>query len=353
MSCKKNNKTEVVKQKTENKQFLKISDNKSFVISCGSGCAMTYSETGIVSNNNSKEVTFEVQMFIDEVLTDGYFETYVFNCDNSKEISLKGDNTFKLDKQVVSIQENLNLYTNRLCLKKEEIGTSQEAISNFINLKKVLNQVKNVNLPLNTKKADFLKGNIIEGILKKFEDFDRLSFYKIKTIKEGNLLLLKSSDLRGEDYYCLLTINNNYEIIDYLTIKQLEEFEDEKGFGVKHTMFEVSENYVITIKKSIHNKYIVDAREYIINSIGEFEQVKSEKELTVNNYDLKLRDSHNLLSNTLELLAKETSLDYIEKSNNQTSVILNGKEITDYWYKVKTPKGNIGWVHGSCIKNKE
>ena len=52
----------------------------SFTISCGSGCAMIYYEKSITSN----EVTFRVETYINEVLSEENLEIYVIECDQNK-----------------------------------------------------------------------------------------------------------------------------------------------------------------------------------------------------------------------------------------------------------------------------
>lgn len=92
--------------------------SKSFVISCGSGCAITYSEYKVITNDSATEVVFKVEMYSDEKLTEESFETYVFSCDNSEkasQITLKGDNDYNIKNQLPAIQENLRFYANQLC----------------------------------------------------------------------------------------------------------------------------------------------------------------------------------------------------------------------------------------------
>jgi len=94
------------------------SKNNSFVISCGSGCAMTYSEEKVIKNNEATEVVFKVEMYVKEALTDEFFETYLFSCDDSKkakQIKLKGTADFNIENQHPELQENLTSYLNQLC----------------------------------------------------------------------------------------------------------------------------------------------------------------------------------------------------------------------------------------------
>ncbi len=94
--------------------------NNSFVISCGSGCAMTYSENKVVANAESYKVTFKVEMFVSEVLKEEYYETYIFNCETSNEeqqITLQDNPDFNIENQHPDIQEKLTIFANELCEK--------------------------------------------------------------------------------------------------------------------------------------------------------------------------------------------------------------------------------------------
>lgn len=110
----------------EFKEFLVSAKNvnnplkeiNSFVILCGSGCAITYTENKIVSNNNTHEVTFKVEMFIYELLSKEYYETYIYFCpmsNNNTEIELKGDDNFNINDLHPELLKQLKLYTPKLC----------------------------------------------------------------------------------------------------------------------------------------------------------------------------------------------------------------------------------------------
>jgi len=93
--------------------------NNSFVISCGSGCAMIYTENKIVINNNSSEVVFKVEMFINEVLSKEYYETYSYTCsplNDDTEIKLKGDDEFNMNELHPEVLKQLKLYIPKLCI---------------------------------------------------------------------------------------------------------------------------------------------------------------------------------------------------------------------------------------------
>lgn len=66
--------------------------------------------------------------------------------------------------------------------------------------------------------------------------------------------------------------------------------------------------------------------------------------------DLRVRDRPSLDAETIEKLKKWESVGfYNQKSSDKISVTIKGKEINDYWYKIKTPSGKIGWIHGCCF----
>ena len=76
---------------SQERDFSKIK-SQSLVISCGSGCAMTYNVKDIKEiNSASIEVTFDVDMYLDEKLTENYPETYIFNYGNINTIQRVND----------------------------------------------------------------------------------------------------------------------------------------------------------------------------------------------------------------------------------------------------------------------
>ena len=99
-------------------QLSSNSTKNSFVISCGAGCAMTYTQNKIVTTNDSGEVTFKVEMYADEVLSSTYYETYLYTCDslnNDAEIQLKGADNYTIENQHPEIQEKLKSYISKIC----------------------------------------------------------------------------------------------------------------------------------------------------------------------------------------------------------------------------------------------
>ena len=93
-------------------------EKQSFVLSCGSGCAMTYDEENTISSRTSYTAKFKVTIYIDEVVADEYLETYVFNCDESgnlKNAHLEGEDENLLQNKDSVIRGELRKYGEELC----------------------------------------------------------------------------------------------------------------------------------------------------------------------------------------------------------------------------------------------
>lgn len=84
-----------IKSKFLDKNF-KDSENESFVISCGTGCAMAHQVKKITRiNSTTVNVVFEVDQYIDEELVESFENTFIFRNNKDKTIeifSLEGKN---------------------------------------------------------------------------------------------------------------------------------------------------------------------------------------------------------------------------------------------------------------------
>ncbi|MEM6378102.1 MAG: hypothetical protein AAF705_07810 [Bacteroidota bacterium] len=67
--------------------------------------------------------------------------------------------------------------------------------------------------------------------------------------------------------------------------------------------------------------------------------------------NLRLRESPNLDAEILTTLKERTKLvDLNEQSTTKSEVVLRGKKLNEYWYRVKDLSSNIdGWVYGGAI----
>jgi hypothetical protein len=66
---------------------------------------------------------------------------------------------------------------------------------------------------------------------------------------------------------------------------------------------------------------------------------------------LRLRNTPDLQGIVVETITGTGYLEYLEDSTQfKTSIKMGGQEVQASWYKVKTPKGNIGWVFGGVVE---
>ncbi|RZK74212.1 MAG: hypothetical protein EOO85_15680 [Pedobacter sp.] len=74
----------VLKQKSSSRTT--VNAYESIVISCGSGCAISYSPKVITKQNGVIKVVFRADMHEDEVLTERYDETFFFYYTASRKL---------------------------------------------------------------------------------------------------------------------------------------------------------------------------------------------------------------------------------------------------------------------------
>lgn len=66
--------------------------------------------------------------------------------------------------------------------------------------------------------------------------------------------------------------------------------------------------------------------------------------------NLRVRETASMEGKTIEYLPLNTKVEFLnKKSFSETTVKIKEKEITDFWYKIKTPNTKIGWIHGCCF----
>ncbi len=100
----------------------------SFVLSCGSGCAMTYTAEKVQRNLPRITVTFKVEMFLDEQLSDTYYETYVFSytpVGRITNIYPKGKSEYVLKNGLPATQKSFRDFADELIKKNKNIRNRQ------------------------------------------------------------------------------------------------------------------------------------------------------------------------------------------------------------------------------------
>ena len=94
---------------------------ESIVISCGSGCAISYSPKAITRQNETIKVVFKANMYEDEILTDSYDETYLFSYTGSQKldkIRKEGEKVDFLQTQMPGAQRAFIEFGEHLVKKK-------------------------------------------------------------------------------------------------------------------------------------------------------------------------------------------------------------------------------------------
>lgn len=200
---------------------------ESIVISCGSGCAMSYSPTNITDLNGDIKVKFKVKMYEDEVLTDTYDETYIFSytsigkVDNIKKEGEKGN---FLETQMPDAQRSFIEFGEKLIVKSGSTNANNSEENKFIKTKKPLkvalpfsfyqyfsddfSQTKYPNYEITNYLIDFLKN----------KNYDAESYKSFVIRSDADTLYLLVSIARGDsEYYVLVTTKNN-AIVDYKEI---------------------------------------------------------------------------------------------------------------------------------------
>ncbi|WP_271784927.1 hypothetical protein [Aquimarina algiphila] len=282
ISCKEKVKTDIANQKTEYNQTLNSQDKESdsFVISCGSGCAMTYYEDSIIPGNLSNEVKFRVEMYIDEVLTEEYFETYIFRCTESKkikQINLKGADNYKIEDQHPAIQKNLTLYANGLC--RREFQEKKESANNSTsNVKDLYKKLKTISLPTEYSYDFIMELNSFISLPEKsqkifqLEHLSNLKGVKLPSKKSIKLILISGIQEQGQSELYLFTLDNLYNISDSILLYTSQEIDE----GSLSTIYKIEKKYEITVvKKETVNKTtrIVETRNFEITEEGKIVEV--------------------------------------------------------------------------------
>lgn len=100
--------------------------------------------------------------------------------------------------------------------------------------------------------------------------------------------------------------------------------------------------------KNVDDLLTENERQYIL-LIQSIENPSSRFKITEDN--LRLRDSPSLDAVKITNLPMGTVVRYLnEKSNNKVEVQIDDAPVLNYWYKVQTDIGEIGWIHGCCFQ---
>ncbi|WP_068939973.1 hypothetical protein [Chryseobacterium timonianum] len=97
-------------------------DNNSFTLSCGSGCAATYTAEDISQNKTSVRVKFKVDNYLNDEQAETTYETYIFNYTNTGDVDkIINEETQKniLNDYILSAQESFKEFAASLVKDKK------------------------------------------------------------------------------------------------------------------------------------------------------------------------------------------------------------------------------------------
>jgi hypothetical protein len=236
MGCKKNIQNiqqNNVKLALSNSKNEKATISKSFVISCGSGCAMTYIAQNISQDQSTLKVKFKVEMYTDEELSDTYYETYIFFYNNGKieKINIEGKKENILENLMPDAQDSFRVFAADIIHNKDinlskfeqkklsnekkynlcELPFDFESYYNICNEneKECQNRYPSYTYPEN------------KNILESYGISDApTSFFLIPQINGFQPIILAYTDSDVEGYY--LKISNNNKVISSLQIAKFD-----------------------------------------------------------------------------------------------------------------------------------
>ena len=264
----------------------------------------------------------------------------------------------KVNKKIIS-QENM--YTSeKMYVTEGDIGFDKYVVVSSYRIKTLFELKTNGKSINNIELEGFLVKSQLNGKERSNVWDEDLNKWVVKT--RQNVVMLRNMSCNDKIIYYPAIHTKEYRK------KNITKFTSawcDFGFGndVKNAKIEALNKSGI-LKNNLKNiqyttKSIID-----INNIFKFIDTKNhtkeikENQLNNSSYNtvlkttvdnLRVRRSPELDSEKIENLAIGSKVEFLEKSNNQTTVTIKNKEITEYWYKVKTPSGKIGWIHGCCF----
>ncbi|MCD8422366.1 SH3 domain-containing protein [Tenacibaculum finnmarkense] len=184
------------------------------------------------------------------------------------------------------------------------------------------------------------KGIVIAGMITSFLGFG-LGYYQKYTIGKGLESLTESNQKFNEDLNNDLNNELNKIYKENKTnpfsnpVKEKKQIEEIKEFVEKTTP-----------KKPAH----VD----IVDDPAFYEDFGGDVTFDITVDMLRLRTSPTLGAEKIENLKIGSKVEYLgARSMNPITVEIKNQDIEEYWYKVKSPSGKTGWIHGCCFIDKK
>lgn len=184
---------------------------------------------------------------------------------------------YNFNKSIVLISDYLFLFTDDEIVLAFKIKQKMRQ-----ELASIYNKLNTTNVPLNNRYwSDEEENNVFSAIHDEFNYFFKgmiddgeLKVLKLKSYKKIKLLLLYSCAINSSNSLSLISLSNNFDVIDRLEIGEIYELED-GGIVVDYT---IDKNYLITLNKVEHrdNKSpkLLSKNYYKINDKGKFIKLK-------------------------------------------------------------------------------
>lgn len=250
---------------SNNIDYLQTIEEKSFVISCGSGCAMTYTAEQIIKNESSFKVRFKVEMYVNEVLSDTYKETYLFVYDNSNKIDkiiLEGTKRNALETLPKGAQELFREFSKNLNrpLEADNKGKNIRFSSSILPYQKKIN--------INNVIYQSILVNSIKGLSEFACGGDKIRYIPLEKTGKVNLILVPMDCGDAPYRYYLLSLVNSVVISNLYVEGEL--YEPEGNNIPEVTSFSINKESVITVK-TINKDFqgISEEKKYTITDQGE------------------------------------------------------------------------------------
>ncbi|MFC6269848.1 hypothetical protein [Frigoriflavimonas asaccharolytica] len=244
---------------------------ESIVITCGSGCALSYSPEKISRRGNDLVVDFKVLMYEDEIITDSYNEIYVFSYNNSK----------KLEK-IVKDSESGDFLATQMPNTREAFRSFGENLINSEKVKTSANDFvfESIKLPYH-KKIDIneiLYNTMATSAIIGLSEFacgeENIRYINLERSKNINLILIPMDCGDSQYRFYLISIANK-SVISNLYVEG-ELFEPESYGSAEKTSFTVDEHSIINVfteNKDFKNNHKV-LKKYKITNKGQILEIK-------------------------------------------------------------------------------
>lgn len=236
----------------------------SLVLSCGSGCAMTYNATKITQTGLNIKVTFTVDMYIDEAESDTYDETYIFSYDDTyrlqKIVKVGDEKENFLETQSDDNQKSFTDFAKELVKKKNPIIPHENCFKET-----------SIKLPYSTSinyksvKYNYLKCNDIKGLQKLACEKENIRYIPLPTKNDINIILIPQDCGDFSYRFYLVTIKNNSIVGNLYVEGEWQEPEDDSS--KEFTTFSLDNKYNLQVKTKTNTSLIV--KNYIISNNGE------------------------------------------------------------------------------------